>query len=164
MNKTQWYVNSLIKSELSPLPWKEQSTLFPESTIVSDLEIVILISTASHSASKHTCVSWKVCRAGAHPLISHFKNRVISLVCQSKGSFLTFHVTLTCVIDISATTNERRPFGPSGFLGGNSATDLNLAGFCQFQISESRVLHSPFRETILHSSYNVRRSSFSDPN
>ncbi|KAF7644695.1 hypothetical protein LDENG_00217420 [Lucifuga dentata] len=51
MNKTLRYLNSSVWGSDSPLTWREQSTFFQHSTMVSDLEVLILIPVASHSAS-----------------------------------------------------------------------------------------------------------------
>ncbi|KAF7648598.1 hypothetical protein LDENG_00154280, partial [Lucifuga dentata] len=51
LNKTPRYLNSSVWGSDSPLTWREQSTFFLQSTMVSDLEVLILIPVTSHSAS-----------------------------------------------------------------------------------------------------------------
>ncbi|KAF7644454.1 hypothetical protein LDENG_00221750, partial [Lucifuga dentata] len=51
MNKTPRYLNSSVRGSDSSLTWREQSTFFLQSTMVSDLEVLILIPVTSHSAS-----------------------------------------------------------------------------------------------------------------
>ncbi|KAF7653739.1 hypothetical protein LDENG_00079130 [Lucifuga dentata] len=59
MNKTPRYLNSSVWGSDSPLTWREQSTFFLQSTMVSDLEVLILIPVASHSASNLPSVCQK---------------------------------------------------------------------------------------------------------
>ncbi len=59
MNKTPRYLNSSTWGKNSPPTWRGQATRFRSSTMALDLEVLILIPTASHSTTNRPSARWR---------------------------------------------------------------------------------------------------------